>query len=109
MWDRPNSAVILVPFPSLEEMEKLPSVLSAAILKKGTPNPTFRVVRVVKKGSVTWESCSLLIPQPLSVIRMVSRSAAVSAVTQMVTRVAPARVEFSATSSTFKEISGIIG
>src|SRR5699024_9355678 len=109
MWDRPNTAVTVVPFPGSDSMRKLPPVLSAAYLKKGIPNPTFRVVRVVKNGSVTRETCSGVIPQPLSAITMVSVSSAWLAATRISTRVAPARVEFSDTSSTFKEISGSIG
>ena len=45
----------------------------------------------------------------LSAMTMVSLSALVSAVTRMVTSEAPARVEFSDTSNTFREISVIIG
>ena len=73
------------------------------------PSPTFLVVLVVKKGSVTWAACSGVIPHPLSAMTMVSLSALVSAVTRMVTSEAPARVEFSDTSNTFREISVIIG
>ena len=67
------------------------------------------MVLVVKKGSVTWAVCSGVIPHPLSAMAMVSLSALVSAVTRMVTNEAPARVEFSDTSNTFREISVIIG
>ena len=108
IWERTKTAVTTVPFPGWDSMEKLPPVLSAAYLKKGTPSPTFRVVRVVKKGSVTWATCSGVIPQPLSLMTTDSRSALQSADMQMVIKEAPARVEFSATSRIFKEISGIM-
>lgn len=109
IWDSPKTAVTVVPLPGSDSIWKLPPVLSAAYLKNGIPSPTFRVVLVVKKGSVTWAACSGVIPHPLSAMTMVSLSALVSAVTRMVTSEAPARVEFSDTSNTFREISVIIG
>ena len=109
IWDSPKTAVTVVPLPGSDSIWKLPPVLSAAYLKNGIPSPTFLVVLVVKKGSVTWAACSGVIPHPLSAMTMVSLSAPVSAVTRMVTREAPARVEFSDTSNTFREISVIIG
>ena len=65
MWEGLNTAVTVVPFPGSDSMEKLPPVCSAAILKSGTPSPTFRVVRVVKNGSVTRAACSAVIPDDL--------------------------------------------
>ena len=47
IWEGLNTAVTVVPFPGSDSMEKLPPVISAAILKSGTPSPTLRVVRVV--------------------------------------------------------------
>ena len=109
IWDSPKTAVTVVPLPGSDSIWKLPPVLSAAYLKNGIPSPTFLVVLVVKKGSVTWAACSCVIPHPLSAMTMVSLSALVSTVTRMVTNEAPARVEFSDTSNTFREISVIIG
>ena len=42
-----NTAVRVVPTPSWESIWKLPPVISASILNRGTPKPTLRVVRVV--------------------------------------------------------------
>ena len=50
IFDNPNTAITSVPTPNSEVIEKLPPDLSAFCLSKGRPNPTFLVVRVVKKG-----------------------------------------------------------
>lgn len=79
------------------------------IFEKWNPKPYLPGGPGGKEGSVTWAVCSGVIPHPLSAMAMVSLSALVSAVTRMVTNEAPARVEFSDTSNTFREISVIIG
>lgn len=79
------------------------------IFEKWNPKPDLPGGPGGKEGSVTWAACSGVIPHPLSAMTMVSLSALVSAVTRMVTSEAPARVEFSDTSNTFREISVIIG
>ena len=75
-----------------DSISKLPPVISASILKSGIPIPTFLVVLVVKKGSITLHTCSLLIPLPLSVTTMVSFCA--SSKTDIFMTVAPAEIEF---------------
>ena len=47
MFEVSNTAVTVVPTPFWDRSEKLPPVISAAILKNGIPRPTRRVVRVV--------------------------------------------------------------
>ena len=58
---------------------------------------------------VTRSTCSFVMPQPSSAMMTVSLSRFGCTSTVICIRDAPARVEFSATSRIFKEISGIIG
>ena len=87
--DSPNTASTTVPFPVSESIRKLPPVLSAACLKKGTPSPTFLVVRVVKNGSCTCCTCSFVMPQPLSSMITVILSASGCTETVISMREAP--------------------
>ena len=73
--------------------------------KSGTPSPTFRVVRVVKNGSVTRAACSAVIPLPLSMIFSVRVSSALLSSTTICVREAPADREFWAISITFSDSS----
>ena len=47
-----NTAVTVVPLPRVLSISRLPPVCSAAMRYSGRPRPTFRVVRVVVKGSL---------------------------------------------------------
>lgn len=103
-----NTALTLVPFPTVLEMSKLPPVIYAACLKKGIPSPTFRVVRDVKNGSVTCCSCSSFMPHPSSSTDTASLANAGSFATSMMIVSALALTEFSAMSRMFNEIYGSI-
>ena len=89
---------------SFESIVNEPPVISASILKSGTPRrPCGRARR--ENGSITLFTCSSLMPQPLSVTVMASVSPGTDSSIRIVVSDAPARIEFCTMSITFSESS----
>lgn len=83
----------------------LPLQASAACFKKGSPRPTFRVVRLVKNGSTTRATVASSIPIPSSITLISSLSAILFSFTEMVMFWALAATLFSAMSNRCKASS----